>query len=204
MVEARLAAERGSRQTSESAALRPVFRDPELGVVVYENTNALPRAFRVSRVEPTASEEAALTRLGDGFDFRTAALVAKEDVAAVTAALTSRAGALEGRDPGTTSIRDETPSSVTIATDGTTPALLVLADLAFPGWRAQLDGHAAPVLTVDGVLRGVVVPVGAHVVTFRYRPMSLLVGALMSALALVALVPYGRSSARAHGSGGAV
>ena len=47
------------------------FAIPTLGVVVYENTNALPRAFRVQRVEPTASEDAALTRLGDGFDFRT-------------------------------------------------------------------------------------------------------------------------------------
>jgi hypothetical protein len=45
----------------------------------------------------------------------------------------------------------------------------------------------------------VVVPAGAHVVVFRYRPASLLVGALISAVGLVALVPYGRWGARAHG-----
>jgi len=201
-VEARLAVERASRHVSEAAALRPVFRDPDLGVVVYENGNALPRAFRVLRVEPTASEDAALARLGDGFDFRSAALVTKGEVTAVAAALSSAGQESDGRDPGTTSIRVETPSSVTIATDGATPALLVLADLAFPGWQADLDGREPRVLTVDAVLRGVVVPAGAHVVTFRYRPTSWRLGGLLSVLALVALVPYGRASARTHGSGG--
>jgi hypothetical protein len=201
-VEARLAGERAFRQAAELAALQPVFRDPAFGVVVYENTNALPRAFRVRRVEPTASEDAALTRLGDGFDFRRTALVMKADVTAVAAQLTGGTAA-PGEDGGTAEIRRETPGSVTVATDGTAPALLVLADLAFPGWQADLDGRDVPVLTVDGLLRGVVVPAGAHVVAFRYRPASWLVGAALSGLALLALMPYARAGARSHGSGGA-
>jgi hypothetical protein len=44
----------------------------------------------------------------------------------------------------------------------------------------------------------VVVPAGEHVVTFRYRPTSVLVGMLVTMVALVALVPYGRRAARAH------
>jgi hypothetical protein len=201
-VEARLAVERAARQAREAAELRPVFRDSALGVVVYENGNAMPRAFRVSRIEPIDGEESALTRLGDGFDFRAAALVAKADVVAATAALGRRDDGPVGGEAGTTSIGEETPSSVRIATDGPSPAVLVLADQAFPGWRAEIDGRDAPVLTVDGVLRGVVVPAGPHVVTFRYRPASGLVGVLVSLLALVALLPYARASARLHGDGG--
>ncbi len=192
--EARLAKERTARHVAEVATLRPVYRDEAEAVVVYENVNALPRAFRVRRVEPSPSVEAALTRLGDGFDFRAAALVDTRDVLMVQAAL----GGAPGDDAGTAEIRADTPGTVTIATAGPAAALLVLADLAYPGWHADVDGRSAPVLTVDGLLRGVVVPAGEHVVTFRYRPTSLLVGALMSALAGVALVPYGRRAARAH------
>ena len=54
---------RGARHAEELTTLRVAFRDPTLGVVVYENTNALPRTFRIGRVEPTGSAEAALTRL---------------------------------------------------------------------------------------------------------------------------------------------
>jgi hypothetical protein len=200
--EARLATERVERQAREATALRRVFADPAEGVVVYENTNALPRAFRVGRVEPTGSEEAALTRLGDGFDFRAAALIDQREVAAVEAALTAAARTAEPA-AGTTMIRTETPGSVTVATDGETPALLVLADLAYPGWRAEVDGRAAVVRTVDGVLRGVAVPAGAHVVTFRYRPSSLWLGAVLSLVGAIALLPWARASARAHGDRGA-
>lgn len=197
-VEARLATERTQRHLAEVGAIREAFRDPVEGVVVYENTNVLPRAFRVRRVEPSPSVEAALTRLGDGFEFRHAALVETDEVLAVQRSLAAAAN--DADDAGTTEIRAETPGSVTIATTGTSPALLVLADLAYPGWRAEVDGEPAPVLTVDGVLRGVVVPAGAHVVGFRYRPSSLLVGMLVTIVALAALVPYGRRAARAHAS----
>ncbi len=203
--EARLAAERGTRHAIEAGALREAFRDPVVGAVVYENTNALPRAFRVRRVEPTASEEAALGRLGDGFDFRTTALVPKTEAAVLTAALAARAASDAGSDvtPGAdagadTAIERDTPGSVTVATAGSAPALLVLADLAYPGWRAAVDGRAATVHTVDGVLRGVLVPAGRHLVTFRYRPTSWLAGAVLSVLAAALLVPYRRIGVRLH------
>ncbi len=198
-VEMRLATERAARHATEAGAIREVFRDPTEGVVVYENTNVLPRAFRVRRVEPSPSVDAALTRLGDGFDFRRSALVETAEVLAVQRTLA--AGPTGGDDPGTAEIQAETPGSVTIATTGGSPALLVLADLAYPGWHAELDGHSVPVLTVDGVLRGVVVPAGSHVVTYRYRPASLLAGIVLTTLALVVLVPYGRRAAQAHAGG---
>jgi hypothetical protein len=197
-VEARLVTERAGRHAHELAALREAFRDPEVGAVVYENTNALPRAFRVRRVEPTASEEAALTRLGDGFDFRAAALVEKGEVPGLLAAL-AMPEAPGVRDAGTAVIDHETPSSVTVATEGAAPALMVLADLAYPGWRATVDGRETRVHTVDGVLRGVLVPAGRHVVSFRYLPTSWLVGGALSLLGIALLVPYARIGGRLHG-----
>ncbi len=53
------------------------------------------------------------------------------------------------------------------------PALLVLADLAYPGWRATVDGNPAPILVVDGVFRGLALAPGTHRVRFTYRPAPL-------------------------------
>lgn len=47
-------------------------------------------------------------------------------------------------------------------------ALLVLADLYYPGWRATVNGRFAQILAVDGVFRGVALPPGAHTVRFEY------------------------------------
>jgi len=47
---------------------------------------------------------------------------------------------------------------------------VVLADLAYPGWYAQLNGRDTQVLTVDGLYRGVWVPAGVHEIQFAYRP----------------------------------
>jgi hypothetical protein len=50
-------------------------------------------------------------------------------------------------------------------------ALLVLADLYYPGWQATVNGEPAEILTVDGVFRGVLLGPGAHRVQMRYaRP----------------------------------
>ena len=120
---------------------------------------------------------------------------------AVNAALAGGVGDVDAGVADTAVVREETPDALTIETAGSTTALLVLADLAFPGWHADIDGRAAPVLTVDGVLRGVVVPAGVHRVGFRYRPTSVMVGALLTGLALVALVPFARTAAGRHRDG---
>jgi len=50
------------------------------------------------------------------------------------------------------------------------PALLVLADMAYPGWKATVDGNAVPIDQVDGLFRGVALDPGDHSVEFVYRP----------------------------------
>lgn len=71
--------------------------------------------------------------------------------------------------------------------------LLVLADTAFPGWSATLDGRPAPVLRADAVYRAVYVPASSdapHRVEFRYRPEPFVLGLYMTGLTLAVLVSY--------------
>ena len=63
--------------------------------------------------------------------------------------------------------------------------MLVVADALDPGWRATVDGAPADIVPVWGVVRGVRVTAGAHVVEMRYRPPGLLAGAGLSLAALL-------------------
>ena len=76
---------------------------------------------------------------------------------------------------------------VTVQTAARRPALLVLTDNWFPGWKASVDGEPAPIHRVDYLIRGVAVPGGAHRVEFRYEPASWRAGWIISTLALLVI-----------------
>jgi len=56
------------------------------------------------------------------------------------------------------------------------------------GWRFAVDGAAAEARRGRGILHGVAVPAGEHLVEAVYRPPGLLVGAVVSLLCLVGLL----------------
>jgi hypothetical protein len=68
------------------------------------------------------------------------------------------------------------------------PGLLVVTDLHYPGWIAEMEGRRLEVLRADGFFRAVALPAGTHRVTFRYRPLSVLIGAGISAAAFLTLL----------------
>jgi Bacterial membrane protein YfhO len=72
--------------------------------------------------------------------------------------------------------------------------MVVLSDVFFPGWRAEVDGHATPIYEVNEAMRGVVVPLGEHTITMRYRPASALAGALLSLIGIAGATFCGRLS----------
>jgi hypothetical protein len=81
-------------------------------------------------------------------------------------------------------------------TDGEADRLLVLSELHYPGWRAEVDGRQAKILPVAGLLRGVALDPGAHRVVFLFRPASLYAGLILCAAGLlIAFAAWHRSSA---------
>ena len=100
---------------------------------------------------------------------------------------------------GSLAFLEDEPNRVRLQVEASRPALLVLADTYFPGWRASVDGTPAEILPVGGAVRGVRLPEGAHEVEFRYAPLSFSVGLLLAALAAALLGFLGLS-----GRGGAV
>ncbi len=69
---------------------------------------------------------------------------------------------------------DWRPNTISLQAEG--PGLLVLSEIAYPGWRVKVDGEFAAMETPLGLLRGVELPPGEHQVTFYYRPLSIYLG----------------------------
>lgn len=156
------------------ANFRQVYENDQ--VSVYENTAAYPRAYFAEAVRgATDPAEVLSTVTADGFDGRRLALVEADAPPALAPA----------SGPASAAIREYGANRIVVATETSAPRLLVLSEMDIPGWRATVDGAPATIYRTNYLFRGVVVPAGAHTVTFEYRPISLWIGLAISALALV-------------------
>jgi hypothetical protein len=89
---------------------------------------------------------------------------------------------------GAATVRGFAAESVDVEVDAAGPALLVLAEGYFPGWRAWVDGVEAPIVRAEVLARGVPVPQGRHAVHFQFAQPAVQTGARVSGVALVALL----------------
>lgn len=80
------------------------------------------------------------------------------------------------------------PEQETFTFSTSTTAYLVLAVPSFPGWAANLDGHAVSVQLFAGVMPAIKVGPGTHTLSYTYAPTSVRRGAMLSALGLLALI----------------
>jgi uncharacterized membrane protein YfhO len=81
-----------------------------------------------------------------------------------------------------------TPHEVRLQIETPVSGLLVLTDTYLRGWQAWVDGQPASIWVANHAFRAVVVPGGAHTVTFAYRPQSFYLGAIASGVSGVILV----------------
>lgn len=135
------------------------------------SAGSVPRAFVATHVVAVGSDAAiengALPDFAPGAD----ALVDAADLPKLqngTLLASSSAGAAP--PAAVTGYRDD---GVTVAVD--VPAgggLLVLHDLAYPGWTAAIDGRPATIVRADLLFRGVELPAGHHTVEFAFHPVS--------------------------------
>lgn len=90
------------------------------------------------------------------------------------------------------------PNRMSLRVEAAQPARLVVSLVAYPGWRATVDGQPATLLAGNGAfLRGIDLTAGEHTVELTYAPASLRDGlwaAATGALILVALLWLGRRS----------
>jgi hypothetical protein len=153
---------------------------------IYENTRALPRAWlAIEERAMTEEQELSVIRTGK---FPGGQLWDPLQTVLVEAPTLSVFGASMIR--GTAEVTRQEPNRIEVQTKSISPAILVLSENHYPGWRAYVDGKSVEVMRVDYNLRGVAVPAGSHLVKFVYRPKSVLVGLIISLLTLAALLVW--------------
>lgn len=84
------------------------------------------------------------------------------------------------------SITQWTPNWIRLQASG--PGVVVLSEVAYPGWRVLVDGEPATLITVDGLFRAVELESGEHEVTFQFYPLTLVFGIAISGVGLLLLL----------------
>jgi hypothetical protein len=163
---------------ADSLGLNVVATHPELPIRIFEIDDPLPRAYVVSEFEIAESAREALRGATSG-GFPLAERVFLEERPGAALSPGALAVVVDGRY-GTDEVR--------IRTAGSGPALLVLTDRYYPGWKAAVNGAETQIYRANGIFRAVVVPSGAAEVVFRFDPLSVRIGAWISALTLLTVI----------------
>jgi hypothetical protein len=158
------------------------------GGKIYRRPQPLPRAFVVHEavIEPDDAQALALLRSPEFSPSRTVILPAASPCALAPVTMTE-----------TVKISREAPNHLEFVTQSSAAGLLLLSEVYYPGWQAQVDGQPVEVLRADTTLRAICLPPGAHTVRFDFWPGDLIAGAWISGVAWLALVgvvalPLGR------------
>ena len=161
---------KGHYQWGESEASPPVY--------IYENQEALPRAFvvRNARVELEKGRIFDALRMLD--PKKTVILEEKFD-------RLSHPGEYQ-----VANITSYQPNRVNIKTDLDYPGFLVLGDVWSPGWRAFDNGTEKKVFKANYALRSIFLEKGDHQVEFVYDPLSYRIGRMISLFTILTLLAY--------------
>jgi hypothetical protein len=166
-------AEKGKPPGDERFAL--VFdRDPQIDI--YLNRTALPRASLVYTSIPVASGEQAW------------AAIHRADFDPSREAVIEGGPVLKGTPSnGTLFIRHLGVNDIEIDATISTPAYLVLSEVYYPGWQAQVNGRPARIFPANFSFRAVYLEPGQHHVRMFFLPTSWIVGLTISILTWCAL-----------------
>jgi uncharacterized membrane protein YfhO len=128
------------------------------GKYVYNNDQALPRAWFVDSVVVEQNDKIVLVAMRDGtFNPRNKAYVRE------------RLSVQPADSNATALVKARGNQHLSIATENTAKSFLVVSEVFYKEWQCTIDGQPVPIYQTNHVLRGVVVPPGKHMVTFTFK-----------------------------------
>lgn len=82
-------------------------------------------------------------------------------------------------------------NAVSLAAHVEKPCIMVMSEIAYPDWKAEVDGAATPVLTADYCLRAVPLGPGDHEIRMHFSSRLLRISLIVSIVSFVvaALIP---------------
>lgn len=147
---------------------------------LFENTNALPRAYLVSSYMLIEQKQDIINMLAST-DFNTTKQIVLEQ----------RPEYEPQEGEGYVEIVRYTPEKVVLQTKTATPQLLYLSDVYNEGWKVTINGLSSDIYRANYAFRAVSVPKGEATIVFSYKPISFQVGLLSSFIAMFILIVIG-------------
>jgi hypothetical protein len=157
---------------------------PEHYSRLYEVTDAVPRAYLVSRGIYDQDPISTLRRIASD-DFDPLHEVVLDAPTRVTRQFSFR---------GDARIKLYQNDQVQINAQLNEPGILVLTDAFYPGWKVFVDGKEQRILRANYLFRGVELAAGNHRVEFVYDPLSFKIGWIISLLTAAALISISLAS----------
>lgn len=90
--------------------------------------------------------------------------------------------------PGRATITRESSRELVVDAVAADDSFLLLADMYYPGWHAEVDGVPTPIYRANVSLRGIALPKGQHTVRFWYEPLAFFRGLWITLIAVSTLV----------------
>lgn len=141
---------------------------------VYRLNEGMPRAYLATKLVPVDSEAVLGQDELPEFDRAATALIDEGDVALLKHDHgVSDPTADHAPAKGGVAIRGYRRNVVTLDVETDRDGVVVLHDIAYPGWEVTVDGEKRPILRTNLLFRGVEVTAGRHVVEFAFRPLSM-------------------------------
>jgi len=154
---------------------------------VWENMYARPYAYLASRIQVAPDEETEYRRMKALTMDRIDQVHIEDSAGAFPEGVeTLDTGApINDREAGSVKLESHVPGEIVVSVDAERNRLLVVNEGLVDGWRAYLDGSPVRLFRANYLVQGVVVPPGPHTVRLAYEPKAFVVGAIISAIALV-------------------
>lgn len=143
-------------------------------IKIYQNKDAVPRAFLVDRCRQVSSPQEALNQItASDFDPRKQIIVeSNKKTSNKSADEQASQQNLESAYHEVESFETPNPNTIKISSKTKSPSWLVLTDIHYPGWNAYVDGQKTEIKHADFAFRGLKLSAGAHQIVFSYEPMS--------------------------------
>jgi hypothetical protein len=144
----------------------------------------VPRAFMVGEAVVVPTDKALNFMMGEEFDPAKMVLLAPEDEPQLLDGKT-------GKDfEGSCVISHYDHKTIRIETSANKPGYLVMSEVFYPGWKAEVDGKEAPVLQGNYLFRVIPLSEGAHEVQLRFISRPFRIGVTISLFSLAACLGF--------------
>lgn len=145
---------------------------------IFKNKNAFPRAFIVSDYTVKKDRQEIIdTLLSKDFDAKKSVVLENDPEVKKSNSVSSNVV-----------IKNYSPNAISIIYKSDKEGILFLSDNYYPGWKAYVDSEETKILRANYTFRAIKVPVGRHLVEFKYQPESFIYGLWFAGVGVLMLI----------------